>query len=618
MEEKVINLGALEAYDALKPQLKPVAITYENLVALRNAGGLMPFCHYRITDYVTTTNNTPAADSGVCEYRSLEHPFDLLVTADSPSSIEADAQCVYHEGEPYFADKQYYLDSVKVKYTLDNDTHYEWADPNGKGVIYEMTDMYDNIVGFDWLNIQFRRGVIKPSSMLKIPASGTDYIKSRLETYYSDVSDKNITEGIPKWIHCFHGYLSEPQAKAFSSQYRDKNGNIEQLSPTGNRMFVKVYKDKTVLLEVDHWEWFFFVNYISAVGVEAINGLFADGARVHNNTVIDYQNISDSVYQLPKSVITEATFFNNKLEIFRNSTFLRASLTEATNISQTLIKGLVQIFKVTGNLSNTVINGLVNESEMFGEINTVFVGDNFRKVLVKPYISKTVFDSYVHHATIGNIENSAFTGYLYYVEFAETASCENSYFAKDVDTTSFKCQVVNCTIHSKIYACEFKGELRSVEIYSNNANQWVYFMETEGYHENIGVVPVQEADYKQTLVHTQDNRSIWWTAPNSVDNAVYPIIRRAESTDDEYFEDMWTEPTAPANPLYSFVNVGFGLATYSFYGSNLQAATVTCTSQYVTITKDNKHFSVVADLDSMSQFEISVNGHLVATVDVQL
>lgn len=49
----------------------------------------------------------------------------------------------------------------KLKYCLDNDTDkFAWADTNGKGVIYEMTDEFNNTLPYDFKNIMFKRYVV--------------------------------------------------------------------------------------------------------------------------------------------------------------------------------------------------------------------------------------------------------------------------------------------------------------------------------------------------------------------------------------------------------------------------------------------------------------------------
>ena len=46
----------------------------------------------------------------------------------------------------------------ELKYTLDNDFNkFDWADSNGKGVIYYMKDEYGNEAPYDFKNVKFKR-----------------------------------------------------------------------------------------------------------------------------------------------------------------------------------------------------------------------------------------------------------------------------------------------------------------------------------------------------------------------------------------------------------------------------------------------------------------------------
>ena len=126
-----------------------VKVTYSELVALRDAGELIPGQQYRITDYVTTTVQLNTQSAG--------HQFDIIVTADAVDKLNENARAVKHEGDTYFANSK--LEAWKLKYCLDNDTsRFAWADSvNGKGVIYRMIDEFNNDVPYDFKNIQFKR-----------------------------------------------------------------------------------------------------------------------------------------------------------------------------------------------------------------------------------------------------------------------------------------------------------------------------------------------------------------------------------------------------------------------------------------------------------------------------
>ena len=135
-------------------------ITYSELVSLRDDGELVPGVIYRITDYVTTTTQDNT--------QSAEHAFDILVMADSETTLDENAKAVQHSGDTYFSTSN--LNSWELKYCLDNDdTRFAWADTeNGKGVIYYMKDEWGNECPYDFKNIQFKRWAVTDVTSTKL------------------------------------------------------------------------------------------------------------------------------------------------------------------------------------------------------------------------------------------------------------------------------------------------------------------------------------------------------------------------------------------------------------------------------------------------------------------
>lgn len=126
-----------------------IGITHAELKTLRDTGKLIPGMQYRITDYVATT---------VQEHtQSANHPFDIIVTADSVNELNEVASAIRHEGDLYFPATTKF-EAWQIWYSLDNDTNrFEWADEaNGKGVIYRMIDEFDNDVPYDFKGIKMR------------------------------------------------------------------------------------------------------------------------------------------------------------------------------------------------------------------------------------------------------------------------------------------------------------------------------------------------------------------------------------------------------------------------------------------------------------------------------
>ena len=147
--KKVDDLGgAIENYlEDIFTNIYTPEVSYSDLIEIKNNNGLLPGKQYRITDYVTTTTQENTISTG--------HQFDIIVTADSPNTINENAKAILHEGDEYFTNCN--LNAWELKYCLDNDTNkFAWADlENGKGVIYYMKDEYNNECSYDFKNIQY-------------------------------------------------------------------------------------------------------------------------------------------------------------------------------------------------------------------------------------------------------------------------------------------------------------------------------------------------------------------------------------------------------------------------------------------------------------------------------
>jgi len=126
-----------------------VNVTYNELSNLVNINGLLPGQKYRITDYETVTIQSSTMSAG--------HNFDIIVTALTENTLSENASAIQHENDTYFINND--LSSWKLKYKLENDDiNYFWVDSvNGKGIIYEMTDEFNNTLPYDFKNIMFKR-----------------------------------------------------------------------------------------------------------------------------------------------------------------------------------------------------------------------------------------------------------------------------------------------------------------------------------------------------------------------------------------------------------------------------------------------------------------------------
>lgn len=107
-----------------------IEVTWEELVALRDAANLTAGQMYRITDYETMTSKEGSQAAG--------HPFDVIVTALDNKTLDEKASAIWsaRDTEGYFADSN--LHAWDVKYCLDNDTsRFDWAVAKGKTLIID-------------------------------------------------------------------------------------------------------------------------------------------------------------------------------------------------------------------------------------------------------------------------------------------------------------------------------------------------------------------------------------------------------------------------------------------------------------------------------------------------
>lgn len=122
-------------------------ITYSDLYNKVENSQLVPGAKYKIIDYETIVPTTTY-------WKSANHPFDIIVTAISKNRLDENASCCLsaRDTDGYFANCG--IESWKIKYTIYNDTSFNWASSSGKGVIYWMEDNNRNFYPGDFKNIK--------------------------------------------------------------------------------------------------------------------------------------------------------------------------------------------------------------------------------------------------------------------------------------------------------------------------------------------------------------------------------------------------------------------------------------------------------------------------------
>ena len=126
-----------------------IETTWADLKALRDGGTLTPGQQYRITDYVYTVASNMKING--MPLSSANHPFDLVVIADSTNRLNEKARALRHEGDTYFPSSTRF-EAWQIWYKLDNDWRTGSA---GKGVIYRMIDEWNNDCPHDFKSMKF-------------------------------------------------------------------------------------------------------------------------------------------------------------------------------------------------------------------------------------------------------------------------------------------------------------------------------------------------------------------------------------------------------------------------------------------------------------------------------
>lgn len=170
--DKVMSQKAVtDALAELAPSYM-VEVTYADLKAIRDDDGLIPGMFYRITDYETKIEGN-ASVVGINAVVA-NHPFDVIVLALTENTISEDAWATLHDGDTYFANNN--LSAWRLKYSLDNNKSlFGWADEtNGKGVIYCLTDEFNNCMPFDFKNIKNVTNLLLDQNQYVVSIDGAD------------------------------------------------------------------------------------------------------------------------------------------------------------------------------------------------------------------------------------------------------------------------------------------------------------------------------------------------------------------------------------------------------------------------------------------------------------
>ncbi len=446
--DKLIKLktdSEVEIYG--EPDIKEIVnITWSELKALRDASTLVPGQYYRITDYVTTTNgksktcSSPNSETPVeGQSRSAGHQFDIIVRADSASVLNENAKAAIHEGDTYFvrkygswAGQTIHVSAWKLKYCLDNnDTLYKWADTtNGKGVIYQMIDEYDNNLGYDFKNIQFYRADV-PNTYSEIynlgeiqqHYDGTDfsgakfqfntgwyytfgYIRSDITTSITpdDIEDATVVgEGSVAGNHIpLIDNVTLPDIIEWARNFNDNKFGAFCYNLT---FFDQSYCNDNQFGEVSKSQFASINNVVFYKGSD--NLIYSKQNLINRSTATDNSRtgIRHNIFNLIGNTKIRCSFFSSKINDMRSNTFEVTA--DNRYIGFLTQEGILQgcTFSLAGNLNYTTISGLFASNTVTGAQ------------------TGALYSGAIQNCEIGAVQTSSFSGYILNCKFPKLVSC---------------------------------------------------------------------------------------------------------------------------------------------------------------------------------------------------
>ena len=416
-QPKVITFGALGKYDNLRPQVKPVKATYEEMTEMRDQGKLIPGQYYQITDYVTTVNGATITNA-----RSAGHPFDLLVRADSADTLNEQAGAVKHEGDTYFKDAR--LEAWELKYRLDN---VHWSKQAGTYVTDE-----DN--GYTFMVIG------------DITLSGHTYkLLQGFGMYVDDWSDYALMETVAEGeqIICYYGVPEE-----FDPEEPEVVGTasgVEEVTEAGTG---------TITWMKDEWG---------------------------NEAGYDFKNIQQKRWKVTDELNRDSlndkylgvlNYLPEKLSIEDESDFIWAYLYSVYNYA-----GGTQDttdHSITGKVHEMVTNFTVDSNNAF-----VWDGDYYEayKCTFSGYVYQNTFSGNVQYNSFsGSVTNNSFSGDVYQNTFS--GYVYRNTFSGSVTNNSFSGDIGSCSFSGDVYQNTFSGNVQnnsfSGNLYRNTFSGSVY------------------------------------------------------------------------------------------------------------------------------------------------
>ena len=408
--------------EGMRPEVTPISVTHAELVAIRDAGNLIPGQFYLITDYVTTVNEPLNPNA-----RSAGHPFDILVRADSTTVLNEQAWAVKHDGDTYFDNAR--LEAWELKYQLDN---VQWSQIQGTFVTDEDNGYTFQVIGDITLSgrtYKLLQGFgmyvedFNDYALMETVAEGEQIIS------YSGVPEEfdpeepdvvgtasgigEVTEpgkGTITWMKDEHGNECHYDFKNIQYKRWKATDSVSGRTGLGGMYMVADIAMTPQGLSVEDAEDFIWAYTFSSDenGGEQTDHSLTNEHQVHSNTIKPYDG------GLPNNVMFGVLTYENKFEVncSNNSLGSKSHGYSFGSQCQNNSHGLnSNNNKIGSNASgNSVGSGAYNNNVSFGSyynsISNGFqcnsIGSSFRLNSIGSYFQSSTVGEYVNNTNIGS------------------------------------------------------------------------------------------------------------------------------------------------------------------------------------------------------------------------
>jgi hypothetical protein len=408
-------------------------ITYNNLLSKVKTNKLEIGKKYLITDYQTIYKQ-PVTDLVITN--TVVEP--LIVKAMSTGSLAPFAFSKTHPKDILYYDIN------------NNQKLYEWAVPNGKGVIYRRIDQYENDLPYDFKVVKFRRWAVDYANTPAFNPSTAGYNLGDIVKFNND----NLLYLCTK---TYTTTLTTPvNNENWCTILNNVAGSEKIYYSIVNTGISITFQQKTFKIPVDandYKDYYTFHN-------DTKNTEFTLDGRVFNNSIkpyissMDTRNLNNSVFI---SCPGQIPHFNNNIigADSYNNTIKTTQYFDKNNIGNNFHDNII-LDHFRGNViqndfhKNLIgVNFHTNVVENFFRFNTI--SDNFSCNTVEAFFNQNLVQQSFYYNNIGvYFERNNTGGVTTYNVFGNNIN--NNVFGRDFNFNNIGHSFNNCTISKNGFA----------------------------------------------------------------------------------------------------------------------------------------------------------------------